>query len=188
MNKAIAILTTVILAGAGIALFVSHLEERLNASSTPISDQLRYADAEFHNALIRVTDSDGKQRYLMQASRVTHYIDETSEVTNTSLVVSQEKDSPLQLNADSATLMNNNKQAILHGNVRINREPSANNPAVLITSRDVSIDYENKYAHSDAITTIKSDSQVTSGEGIDIWFDGPTRIRLLSNARSRYKP
>ncbi|OOZ42948.1 LPS export ABC transporter periplasmic protein LptC [Solemya elarraichensis gill symbiont] len=188
MNRATSVLVPVILAGAGIALFVSHLEERLSASSASIADQARYADAEFRNALIRVTDSDGKQRYLTQASRVIHYTDETSEVVDASLLVRQEKGSPLLLDADRATLMNNNKQAILHGNVHVDREASADNQAAHITSRDVSIDYEKKYAHSDAFTTIESDSQVTSGTGIDIWFDGPTRIRLLSNARSRYTP
>jgi LPS export ABC transporter protein LptC len=188
MKKAFSVLVAVILAGAGIALFVSHLEERLNASSASISDQARYADAEFRSALIRVTGSNGKQRYLTQASQVMHYTDETYEVIDASLVVNQEKGSPLYLVADRATLMDNNKQAILHGNVRVDREASADNPATHITSRDVSIDYEKKYAHSDAFTTIESDSQVTSGTGIDIWFDGPTRIRLLSNARSRYTP
>ncbi|OOY98423.1 LPS export ABC transporter periplasmic protein LptC [Solemya velum gill symbiont] len=188
MNKIISVLVAVIFSGAGIALFVSHLEEKLNASSASISEVERYADAEFHNALIRVTDSGGIQRYLTQANRVIHYTDETSEVVGASLLVNQDKGSPLLLVSDRVTLLNNNKQAILHGSVRVDREASDDNPAAHITSRDVSIDYEKKYAHSDAFTTIESDSQVTSGTGIDIWFDGPTRIRLLSNARSRYTP
>ena len=168
----------------GVTLFVNHLDNRLSASYGNLSADEHYADAEFRNAIIKITDEKGKQLYLTHAPVATHYTDNRSELTNPVILIEQKDGAPWRFASERATLMNSTKQAILQGAVYADREASETNEASHIKSRDVTVNYSTNYAHTDADTTIESGKQITTGTGMDIWFDKPTRIQLLSNVRS----
>lgn len=185
--KALGLFLTICLVCVGITLYVSHLD-RTYASMRDFSTTAEnYADAEFRSAIIRITDEKGKQLYLTHTPKITHYTDNSIEITSPVIIVQQDADeTPWRLAADKAMLNSDLKQAFLHGTVYADREASMANNATHLSSEDVTIDYQKKYAHSDAFTIIESGQQRTTGMGMEIWFEKPTKVRLLSNVRSTF--
>jgi len=56
-----------------------------------------------------------------------------------------------------------------------------------LRTRDLRIDTEGRYAETSEHVDIESDKNRLSGNGMQLWFQSPMRLKLLSEVRSHYE-
>ena len=165
---------------------VDRLDKRDAAPPEAGGDEI-YPDATFRKVSILTTDKNGIPTYRMNAEIIRHFTDGTTELMQPVLLV-ETKDSkrPWRIVAKKGVTDENSKEAILKGEVTIDREGSQTEDPVHLVSKDITIDYDNSFAHTDAITTMESGDHSVSGKGMNLWFERPGRIRLLEKVKGRH--
>lgn len=183
--KGFLVLMGIVLFGAGISWGIFHLDAHFTAKAQAEAEALpRYTDAHYFNALIIVTDTQGLESHRTTTPELLHFSDDTAEAITPYTILQRGEEAPWHLQAEFATLDNASNQAMLHDEVIITRDASPLNEQAHIVTRDLAIDFNTQFAHTEAFTTLQSGTQFTSGTGMHAWFEEPSRIELLSNVKS----
>lgn len=96
------------------------------------------------------------------------------------------KNQPWHASSNHARSTNNNEEFLLSGDVVLTQKTSDQKSATTITSEQLLIKPNQKYAETNKPVMIKTPSGVTSSVGLKMSLDKET-IELLSNVRSRYE-
>ena len=91
------------------------------------------------------------------------------------------------IRGDSGRLVRNRTELYLDGNVRIDRDAGAEGEPVSITTRDLRILHREGYAETAESTVIENPRHRIEGVGLQAWFDGPARVKLLAHVRGRHE-
>jgi len=134
------------------------------------------------------TGADGQPEKRLRARRMVHYPDDDStELVRPRMTFYQSPDPPWRIRSDSGWIAGNKEQVLLQGEVNIDRDGGANVRPMHIITRDLRIRPDDDYAETEAAVHARSDRSWIEAEGMQAWFAGPVRIKLLANARGRYE-
>jgi lipopolysaccharide export system protein LptC len=133
-------------------------------------------------------DAQGRPARRLRAERMVHYADDDStELAAPRLTVYDQGRPPWEIQAEQGWVSGDGELVLLQGEVQIDREGAAGVRPVHIVTRDLRVQPEQSFAETDRAVDARSDGDRVRSDGMQIWFDGPVRIKLLSNVRGRYE-
>lgn len=133
-------------------------------------------------------DAEGRPARRLRAERMVHYADDDStELTAPRLTVFDAERPPWEIQAERGWVSGDGELVLLQGEVQIDREAAQGVRPVHIVTRDLRVQPEQSFAETDQAVEARSRGDRVRSDGMQIWFDGPVRIKLLSNVRGRYE-
>ena len=130
----------------------------------------------------------GRPERRLRAERMVHYADDDStELTAPRLTVYDDPGPPWEIEADKGRVSGDGELVVLRGEVRIEREAAEGVRPVQIATRELRVRPEASFAETDQAVDAHSGGDRVRSDGMQIWFDGPVRIKLLANVRGRYE-
>lgn len=133
-----------------------------------------------------LADPDGRPRYHLVAASMSHYPDTNeSELEQIALAVKLPMGGSWHITAEQANVDQASDLIELLGAVTLQRMAPAGARELQMTTTNLSIYPEKKYAESAAAVTIQQDMASTEAQGLYIDFD-QQRLLLRSNIKSRY--
>jgi lipopolysaccharide export system protein LptC len=133
-------------------------------------------------------DPEGRPARRLRAKRMVHYADDDStELTAPRLSVYDDDRPPWEVQAEKGWVSGDGELVLLQGAVQIDREAADGVRPVHIATRDLRVQPEQSFAETDQPVDARSGSDRVRSDGMQIWLDGPVRIKLLSNVRGRYE-
>ena len=133
-------------------------------------------------------DAQGRPARRLRAERMVHYADDDStELTAPRLTVYDEGRPPWEIRSEQGWVSGDGELVLLQGEVQIDREADEGVRPVHILTRDLRVQPEQSFAETDRAVDARSGGDRVRSDGMQIWFDGPVRIKLLSNVRGRYE-
>lgn len=134
------------------------------------------------------TGSDGRPERQLSARRMVHFPDDDStELTAPRMTFFEPGRPPWQIRAERGWLSGDRQLIRLQGEVNIDREGGKDARPMHVTTRDLRIHPEQEFAETTAEVYARSDRNWIRATGLQAWFTGPVRIKLLSNVRGRYE-
>jgi len=132
--------------------------------------------------------TDGRPLRRLKAREMRHYPDDDStEVAAPRLAFYEEDEPPWELQAETAWLSGDGALLLLQGEVLIDREAVPGVRPVHAVTRNLRVQPEDRYAETDERVTLHSVASWVDATGMQVWFAGPLRLKLLSDARGYYE-
>ena len=133
------------------------------------------------------TGPDGRPERRLEAARMVHFPDDDrTELTAPRMTFYDPPRPPWEVRSETGRVAGDRSLVELLGRVEIDREAAPGVRPMHIVTRDLRIRPEQEYAETDAEVDARSDRSWVRGRGMQAWFGGPPRIRLLANVRGRY--
>ena len=134
------------------------------------------------------TGPDGRPERRLSATRMVHFPDDDStELTAPRMVFYDPPRPPWRVRSERGRITGDKSLVELQGRVEIDRRGDTGVAPMHIVTRDLRIRPEQEYAETDAEVDARSDGNRVRARGLQAWFGGPLRMRLLSNVRGRYE-
>jgi lipopolysaccharide export system protein LptC len=131
---------------------------------------------------------DGLPTRRLGAERMIHYADDDStELIEPVLSVFEGQRPPWNIRSESGWVSGDGELVLLRGEVRIERSEGEGVRPVEVLTRDLRVQPEQGYAETDRAVSAHSRRDWMQAQGMEVWFNGPVRIKLLSNVRGRYE-
>ena len=131
---------------------------------------------------------DGRPRRRLAASRMVHYADDDStELTEPRLTVFESPRPPWQVRSAKGWVSADGEMVLLQGEVHIDRAASKDTRPVEILTHDLRVQPRASYAETDQPVDARSGGDRVQAVGLQVWFAGPVRLKLLSKVRGRYE-
>lgn len=168
LNDRFMLLALALLAGGSLWLNMSNSESpQQQVEKPPVN-----IDSYMSKVRITATDSAGNLDYKLLADRIEHHVDDdNTHLFFPHFIQYRMQGSPLHMKASSGVLKKDNEQFLLHGAVTIQREASANEEGLQLTTRDLLIDTKNNIASSDQKTLITGKDWQLRATGMTINTD-----------------
>lgn len=137
---------------------------------------------------LTLTDPLGKPQQVLRSETVVHYIDDdTTTLNQPHLTVFDQDQPPWEMFSDTGLVSSDARQIVLSGRVRIERAGSDSaRPLKILTSNLRVRPYEG-YAETDDRVSIKSLVDKIDAVGMQVHFQEPLRLHLLSKVRGTYE-
>lgn len=134
------------------------------------------------------TGPDGRPEKRLSALRMVHFPDDDStELEQPRMTFYEPSSPPWRIRSDRGRVSGDREQVLLQGRVDIDREGRADIRPMHLTTRDLLIRPNDDYAETQAQVEARSDRSWIKARGLQAWFTGPVRIKLLANAKARYE-
>ncbi len=176
-----------------LLVLVAALSWWLQSSSVPGSqstaDQDRHEPDYYMEQFVTTSlNAMGQPAYKLYADNLLHYPDDDSAtLEKPHLVVFRDEKEFWDIRADAGLVLNSGESVLLQGKVIILRVMPDDVEALQVTTSDLTVRPDDKYAETAAEVTIKDDRGVTTAVGM--WADlNKRRVELLSNVRGTYVP
>ncbi|MCG7874187.1 MAG: LPS export ABC transporter periplasmic protein LptC [Candidatus Thiodiazotropha lotti] len=140
------------------------------------------------NLLVKQYDDDGQLLQTLQTPRMTHY--EKRGITELSKPVVQRfrsNEPGWRMRGENGLADHRQETLFLPGQVVIEREGVADFAPYRIETEDLTIHAEKSYAETVEAVRINSGVDWLSAIGMRIWFDEPSRLKLLGQVRGHYE-
>lgn len=137
--------------------------------------------------VIEMTEQGNPGRVL-EANQLRHYSRNDLTETDEPLVhIFKNGVVEWHIRGEFGRLVNERTEIILDGPVWIDRAEESEDEPVHITTRDLHIFHEERYAETRQPTVIESTQHRIEGIGLEAWFDKPVRVKLLADVRGRHE-
>lgn len=124
----------------------------------------------------------------LTAQRMLHYADDnSSELSRPRMMVLEQEKPPWVVRATMGWMSGDGTQVQLRGEVNIDRESGQGIRPTHLVTRDLNINTETQFAHTDQKVFITSLDDKVESVGMQSWLKAPVRIQLLSKVRGRYE-
>lgn len=144
-----------------------------------------YVDYFSHGYQRREMDANGIETKRLQASKITHYTDDSAQLTMPRLTL-RDKNTVWTITAQSGQLATGGNDLLLQQRVQIVRAANLSAGAIRIHTEEININIAAKTADSKLHSKIISDNGTIEGIGLVASFAEPGTIRLLSEVRGSY--
>ena len=177
------LLLLIVLAAASWAL-ATWLQQRELAPKPPG----HAPDYELDDLELTTMGPDGAPRRRLAARRMVHYPDDDStELTEPHLTVFDSRRPPWEVRSARGWVSRDGELVLLEGEVHIDRAAAEGVRAVQILTHDLRVQPKASYAETDQPVDARSGTDRVQAVGMQLWFDGPMRLKLLSKVRGRYE-
>lgn len=144
-------------------------------------------DYYLENFTLRAMNPAGKPRYSLRADDMYHYAkDDRADLTRPHAVFHRPEGAPYVLDAQRGRIHSGGERVDLLGQVDIDREATAEQRPLHVTTRDARVFPNRDYVESDEHTVIRSAASHMQGVGVRAWFD-QNRLQLLSQVEGVYE-
>lgn len=174
-------LAALVATGAWIHLLLKGL-----APETPLApDQ---PDFVIHDLRITELTASGTPGRTINADTLRHFSQrDLTETDHPVISLFGEKDRNWRIVGDSARLTDGADEILFTGDVRIDRAEAPGVEPVTITTRDLRVLNQGKYAETAQFTTLASPGHRVSGTGLKAWLETPVRVKLLADVRGHHE-
>ncbi len=160
------------------------LQQRERAAKPPA----HAPDYELDTLELTTMGLDGAPRRRLAADRMVHYADDDSTaLTEPRLTVFDSRRPPWQVRSAQGWVSGDGELVLLQGEVHIDRAAAKDVRAVEILTHDLRVQPKASYAETDQPVDARSGTDRVQAVGMQMWFDGPVRLKLLSKVRGRYE-
>lgn len=133
-------------------------------------------------------DIEGAPKSELNADKMQHYKnDGSTHLEKPVMVLYNRNVAPWVIQAESGIMAADGDHLQLNGHAVINRDASANNSALKVTTSDLRVTLSTHYAETAAWAEIISPPNQTSGTGMEVTFVSPINLKLLSKVKGRYE-
>lgn len=133
-----------------------------------------------------IMDKQGKPVQRITSPRLTHYADDdTTELEQPDITVHRKIGSAWQIKSERGWVAADNKLVLLTGNVRIDRDKSAANPAMKLRTERLRVLPDDDYVESDKAVYMETDRQKVHANGMRAYL-AKNQVQLLNKVTSHY--
>lgn len=133
-------------------------------------------------------DKDGLPKSELLATEMRHNPkDGTNQFTLPVMTLFKPNQAPWVLQSETAVMEKDGDTLHMNGKSVIDREASANNKALTVFSADLLVKLSTHFAESKAFTELLSPPHKTTGTGVEVTFDSPIHLKLLSTVKGYYE-
>jgi lipopolysaccharide export system protein LptC len=177
-------LLLLVLLGAGSWGLATWLQQRELAAVKPS----HAPDYEVDTLQFTTMGPDGTPRRRLVADRMVHYADDDStQLTKPRLTLFEGDRPPWEVRSPKGWVSGDGELVLLQGEVHIDRAAAKDVRAVNIVTHDLRVQPKVSYAETDQPVDARSGADRVQAVGLQVWFDGPARLKLLSKVRGRYE-
>ncbi len=172
-----------------LALASGWLLHNLDLGGSPSAPTERH-DPDFYmqNFTTVTMDAHGRPDRQLKAERMVHYPDtDTNELTAPELLLHGEGHKPVHVTAERGWLASGNDVVLLRGEVHIWQDEPGGSGRLEITTRDLRVLPESRYAETDQPAKLRGPWGEARGVGLRAHLD-QGRVELLSQVRTVYEP
>lgn len=173
----------------GVLGAVSWFLARNQQQTTPVYDPPAHRVDYWVDGL-DVTEMDdlGRPKYTLKAIKMVHFDDdESKELTEPRLTVHKPNSPPWQIDSDSGWISADSSLVLLHGRVVIEREGREMIRPIRAVTSELRVKPKEDYAETDHHVRVDSAKNWLESDGMQIWFQEPVYIKLLSRVKARYE-
>jgi LPS export ABC transporter protein LptC len=172
-----------------VAVFTRWLLTTLTPQGRQLPVEMRhvadYFVSDFHATIF---DQNGKPYYKLKATHMEHFADdETVAMQFPEIEFLREAELPWTVVADSGTVYQDRDILLLKGKVTITHAAASETQRMLLLTRDLRIDLQNKIADTDAEVHVQAKSSNIEAKGMHLNLINNTLV-LDANARGTYVP
>lgn len=133
-------------------------------------------------------DARGTLKSKLVTDKMTHHPDEkATQLVKPQIVFSNGSQASWVVDSDLGILSDDGKDLLLKGRVVIERGKSDRFRALKITTTNLHVDPETKYAQTRERAEILSPPHVTTGRGMKLFFAEPVKLQLLADVKGKYE-
>lgn len=131
---------------------------------------------------------DGKPHRRLIAKTMRRYEGQGHTALTEPVLTVYENNNPLwQVQSETGLVMSEKDIVKLRGNVRLHQRPSEGTQDVKMLTEELSIHTKKEFAETDQFVELFTGKDRLSGVGMQVWFNGPIRLKLLSRVRAHYE-
>ena len=157
----------------------------LSAAKATVSHDPDYT---MENFIITTMGAAGSPEHRLQARYLAHYPDDGSaELTAPQFTLYERDDGPWQVSAARGWVGGGQKFAVLRDNVLIENPQAGPAQAIRITTSELQVLPDDKYAQTGQPVTLQSQNALTHAVGMRLYLD-EERLQLLSQVKGTYAP
>ena len=177
LNDRFILLALALLAGGSIWLNMDNSQSPQQQTERPPVN----IDSYMSQVRITATDELGNLDYKLLADRIEHHVDDdNTHLFFPHFIQFRAQGSPLHMKASSGVLKQDSEQFLLHGDVLIKREASANEEGLQLTTRELLIDTKNNIASTDQKVVISGQDWQLRATGMTLNTDtGITKLQRV---------
>jgi lipopolysaccharide export system protein LptC len=151
-----------------------------HASDTPDSYAI--------NLLVKKYDSEGRLQQILQTPRMNHYEKRgITELSQPEVLRFRSDQPPWRMQGENGIADHHQETLFLPGRVVIERKAKGDYSPYLIVTEDLMIHAADSYAETPKPVRIDSAKDRISAIGLQVWFDEPSRVKLLNQVRGHYE-
>lgn len=159
--------------------------------TTPVAEQPQAAvdspSAYAEHLRVHRYGTDGRLEQTLITPHMEHYdASNTSELRQPVLWRFNPDLPPWRMQAEQALANRASDQVYLPGEVVIDRDAAAQQPAYHIVTRDLTLETADAHATTEQPVLIESGQQRVTAVGLEGWLREPVKLKLLSQVRARY--
>lgn len=185
-NRQTLAVSLVLVALAALSYWLMDITESVQSTSDnkPGHDP----DYTVENFIVTAMDATGKPEHRLEASSMIHYADDgSSEFTKPHMTVFREASAPWQIYSQRAWMSADQTLILLRDDVLIENPTAPTERALHLTTRDLRVLPDDRYAETGEPVTITSQRGVTHAIGMRAHLK-EGRLQLLAKVRGRYEP
>ena len=134
------------------------------------------------------TDETGLPVSELFAPEMQHsHKDGSSQFSQPIMTLFKPGQAPWVIRAETAVLEEDGDTLHMHGRSVINRDASPKNKSLTVVSADLLVKLSTHFAESGAYTELISPPHRTTGTGVEVTFDSPIHLKLLSTVKGYYE-
>ena len=133
-------------------------------------------------------DIDGLPKSELVADNMQHYSkDGSSHLQKPVMTLYKANQAPWVIKSETAIMAGDGDNVQLNGKAFISRDAYGKNSALSIDTANLRVKLSTHFAETQADTEIVSPPNKTSGKGMEVTFDSPIHLKLLSTVKGRYE-
>ena len=170
-----------------LAIVSGWVFESINKSPILTKEKLRHdPDYFFKNFTATTIDNNGKPAYKVKAQYLEHYPDDDSTKLQHPLFSFYENNiKTWTAQANEALIIQNNETIYLTGQVTLNQISLDNNPPMILTAEQLTIELEKNLAHTKTKINFQQGENVIFAVGMNADLHN-NKVEFLSKTRSHY--
>lgn len=137
--------------------------------------------------VVTTMDENGQPKQQLASDRLVHFEDGRAELYQPQLQIFRPQGAPWQIVSPRASQSADETEWLLHEQVNIDRAETPEERPIHIVTRNLHLWPEQEYAETDEVVRMTSRQDWVTGRGLQAWFDGAARIKLLAEAKGRYE-
>ncbi len=143
-------------------------------------------DTIMHQVEITQYGKQGQLTHYLQTTMLTHTPKDNAHYLHKPHIIVNQPDKPQwEIHADHARTLYNGKQIVFHGHVHITQAASAQKPAAIIKTEELTYFPESQFATTPKKIEYKQQNSVVTATGMNAYLED-NRIQLFSQAQGTY--
>ncbi|PCI20818.1 MAG: LPS export ABC transporter periplasmic protein LptC [Piscirickettsiaceae bacterium] len=140
-----------------------------------------------HFTVLSMTES-GIPKQKLRADYLQHFADDDStELTSPNITMYSIDKPDLHINSETGYISADGELVLLNGKVKIRRESTKENPAMVIDTHNLRVLLTDDFAETDEFVKIVAGKSTIEGTGLRAHFREPINIKILADVRGHHE-